>query len=261
MLNRILLILIVFLTISAKAQLVPGYQGKKTSFSYQINISPALEGPTYLNRVSSSAASSYTKAEESAFVPFNTTHGFVVERVIGRKLALSFNYQFAASKTYMDMSQKQFDTKTNSEQTFYFSGVKMNLYGHYFGGSLIFYGKRALAPFGKYFQLNFAVCNLYASYYDDVLVSEPTSNIIPSTVYTFETKGVNYGLSTTSIGFSAGIKRIYKDKIIFNRGLNLNIMSRPDYSTNNFNPVFEKLSDRMKPRDLISFYFGLGYLL
>ena len=140
-----------------------------------------------------------------AITPFNFTHGLSFERVLGRKFALAFDYSFVATKDYIKFSQKVVDELTQIEQTYYVNDAQMNIFGQYFTGSMVFYGKRSLAPFGKYFKLSVGHCEMFSKFTQESYKTEPTSITLPSTIYTFSTKDVTYGLSSTNIGFSFGI--------------------------------------------------------
>ncbi|MBK7311567.1 MAG: hypothetical protein IPI93_12460 [Sphingobacteriaceae bacterium] len=258
---RYLAIIIICITcVSLNAQMVPGYQGKKGIISYQVNISPALEKPTFLNRVRSNV--NYPKAEETIFfTPFNFTHGLSFERVLGRKFALAFDYNFVASKDYVKFTQKIRDEVTGLENTYYFNNAQMNIFGHYFVGSMVFYGKRSLAPFGKYFKISVGRCEMFSKFTQATYTTEPTSTTVPSTVYTFNTKDVNYGLSATNIGFSFGMNRIYYNRLIISRGIACNLVLKPYYVLDDYNTINDVLFRRIRAHDAFTFYLKIGYLL
>ncbi len=257
---RYLAIVILFFTcVQTKAQIVPGYQGKKGIISYQVNISPALDRPTFLNKVKDN--SNYPNADESMFVPFNFTHGLSFERVLGRKFALAFDYNLVATKDYIKFSQVVVDEKTNIQQTFYVSNAQVNVFGHYFVGSMVFYGKRSLAPFGKYFKISVGHCEMFTKFTQDSYKTEPTSTTQPSTVYTFDTKKVYYGLPSTSIGFSFGMNRIYHKRLIISRGIACNLLLKPDYRYDEVNNAHDVLFRRVRGHDIFTFYLKIGGLL
>jgi hypothetical protein len=254
------LAIIIVIVLSAKldAQIVPGYQGKKGIVSYQVSISPALTRPTFLNKVRND--DNYPKADESAFVPFNFTHGVVLERVTGRKFSLAFEYNFIATKDYITFTQKTRDDLTGIDEKHTFTNAQIKLFGHYFGGALVFYGKRALAPYGKYFKLNAGQTITYSSFTQASYSTTPTSQVIPSTVYTFNTKGVRYSLPATSIGFGFGTNRIYKNKFVVSRGINLLLMLKPDYTFDSDQNAYDVMFKRMRGHDLLTFYIKIGFL-
>ncbi len=258
--HKLLVIVFIFLGSALQAQVVPGYQGKKTIVSYQANISPALRRPTFNNKVYSGAASSYLQSEESAFIPFNVTHNLIFERVMGRKFSFSLNYTFVATKDYITLSQRVSDKASNTSRLITFDNVQQNIFGHYIGGSLIFYGKRALAPFGKYFKLNFSYCQMVSSFTRPTLTSEPENTGLPSTVFTFDTKKVHYGQNSVGFGCSFGMNRIYFDRLVVNRGVSFFYLLKPDYVSTPANNAKEVIYWRLRGHDIVSFYLSVGYL-
>ncbi len=251
---------IIFIVLSVKlnSQIVPGYQGKKGIISYKISISPALTRPTFFNKVRTD--DNYPKADESAFVPFNLTHGIMLERVTGRKFSFAFEYNFIATKDYINFTQKTRDGLTGAEENHTFYNAQIKLFGHYFGGSLVFYGKRALAPYGKYFKLNAGQTVTYSSFTQASYSTTPASQVVPSPVYTFDTKGVRYSLSAASIGFGFGMNRIYKNKFVVSRGINYSLMLRPYYNSDNEQNAYDVMFKRMRGHDLLTFYIKIGFL-
>lgn len=255
---RYLVIIFIVLSTQLSAQIVPGYQGKKGIISYKISISPALTRPTFFNKVRSD--DNYPKADESAFVPFNLTHGIMLERVTGRKFSLAFEYNFIATKDYINFTQKTRDDITGIDEKHTFHDAQIKLFGHYFGGSLVFYGKRALAPYGKYFKLNVGQTITYSSFTQASYSTTPTSQVLPSTVYTFDTKGVRYSLPATSIGFGFGTNRIYRNKFVVSRGINLLLMLKPYYNTDDDQNAYDVMFKRMRGHDMLTFYIKIGLL-
>jgi hypothetical protein len=254
-----IIIMMFLILLDLRAQVVPGYQGKKNIFSYQLSSSPAFAHPTFLNRTRSNY--NYPQAKRSFFVPFNFTHGISYERVTGRKFSLEFDYLFAATKDYINFTQTVKDDHTNSDQVIEFADVKMNMYGHYFSGSFVFYSKNSLAPLGAYFKLNFGYCLAYAQFPGGSYSSEPTSALAQSTIYTFQTKGIYYGQSSGHAGFSFGSNRIYKHKWVVSKGFTFSYLFKPNYKYTEEENVYDKLYRRLRAHDLANIYIKVGYLL
>ncbi|HEY1040740.1 MAG TPA: hypothetical protein VGF30_15100 [Bacteroidia bacterium] len=261
----ILFVLFVFV-IDAQSQIVPGYQGKRTFVNYQLNIGPAFRRPTFLNMVSPTSKGSYPSgtAEEAIFFSFNTTHSLNIERVMGRKFAMSFSYSLAASKDYFTFSQDIADGASGQTTTYVFRNKQLNVFGHYYQGGLIFYGRNALAPFGKYFKLNMGYCSMMGKFTDDELVSE-TKSPYTDVQAKLDTKNAYYKTHSFGWGFSFGMNRIFYNKLVINRGISFFlptkpddfIKSSPDISLKNITTTVVK---RLQPRDLATFYIGCGYL-
>ncbi|MBK7817205.1 MAG: hypothetical protein IPJ60_06265 [Sphingobacteriaceae bacterium] len=181
--------------------------------------------------------------------------------MLGRKFALAFDYNFVASKDYVKFTQKIRDEVTGLENTYYFNNAWMNIFDQYFVGSMVFYGKRSLAPFGKYFKISVGRCEMFSKFTQATYTTEPTSTTVPSTVYTFNTKDVNYGLSATNIGFSFGMNRIYYNRLIISRGIACNLVLKPYYVLDDYNTINDVLFRRIRAHDAFTFYLKIGYLL
>lgn len=262
--NCILILVLVFGFLNSEAQIVPGYQGKRTFINYQVNISPAFRRPTFLNRVFPNRTSIYPKAEESIFVPFNTTHSLNLERVVGRKFAVAFMYSFAGSKDYFSFDQDITDEGTGETNTYSFNNKQLNVFGQYYQGSLVFYGKNALAPFGKYFKINMGYCSMMGKFTDDELVSTNLSPYTGKQAKLTPSKGY-YKTHSLGWGFSFGMNRIFKNKIIVNRGVSFFLPTKPEDFNRNINDrklqnVTTTIAKRLNSRDLATFYIGCGYL-
>ncbi|MCC6371502.1 MAG: hypothetical protein IT236_10905 [Bacteroidia bacterium] len=255
----ILILSLSCVALSVNAQLVPGYQGHKNIASYQLNISPALNRPTYLNRVRTNSDFDYPLAKES-LMPFNLTHTFKIERVMGRKFAMSANYSIAASKEYVSFTQKLFDPILGNDNVMNFENVKLNIYANYFTGSFIFYGKRALAPFGKYFKIDLSYVSLVSSYADESLTNSVANPNLASTVYTFNTKDIHYALNTFGLGCSFGTNRIYHKRLVINRGISLFLLTKGGGYIEDSKGMIPAMHKRMSLRDWTSFYLSAGYL-
>jgi hypothetical protein len=245
--------------LSMQGQIVPGYQGKKTIVSYHMNMSPALDRPTYLNRVRTTTL--YPKAKASIFVPFNFTHGISFERVTGRQFSFELDYNFAAAKEYINFSQKYIDDKTKLETTVLFNDIKVNVYGHYFTASALFYGNNSLAPFGKYFKFSFGRCLMYSQFTEDSYISEPTSTNSINTVYTVQTKDVHYGLLAAHFGLGFGSNRIYNNRWVVSKGVSFSYVFEPDYRSYDSDNVYERMYTRVRAHDLLTIFIKIGYLL
>ena len=242
-----------------KAQVVPGYQGKKNFVNYQLSVSPAIRGVTYLNKALS--ASGYkSKADESLFIPFNCTHSLGYERVLGRKFSLALMYSFAASKTYINFSQHLVDPATGKQGTYYFTKIGMNCYGHYINTSFTFYRKNSLAPFGKYFKLSLGLCQMYTNFMEKEIKSDIDGYMSNGQQITVLTNNIWYGKNTMSLGMAFGSNRIYKGKFIVTRGVGFSFPIDFDLSQySDFEPESELLA-RLRIRDIFTMFFGAGYL-
>lgn len=245
------ILFLLFLAQCSFSQVVPGYQGKKNIVLYQANMSPAMNHPTFLNKTSSNynVKNTYPKAEESTFLyPFNFTHTISYERVLRRKFALDFNYSFVASKEYISFNQNG-----SHNELYTFKDICLNIYGHYFTGSFVFYGKKALAPFGKYFKINLGYCKMMSAFKDKQILSEYTH-------VAFKTDKVYYGLDQFGMGCSLGMNRIFKSKIVVNRGISFFYPFKGgalDFDKYGF---YSAIYRRLQARDLVTFYLGAGYL-
>ena len=262
----ILIFVLVAGFLNAEAQIVPGYQGKRTFINYQVNIGPAFYRPSFLNRVSSFRSEAYPHgtAEESLFIPFNTTHSLHMERVVRRKFAVAFMYSFAASKDYFSFDQDIRDENTGETNTYSFNNKQLNVFGQYYQGSLTFYGKNALAPFGKYFKINMGYCSMMGKFTDKELVSETRSPYTGQQVKLAASKGY-YKTHSFGWGFSFGMNRIFNNRIIVNRGVSFFLPTKPEdfranVSDRKLQNVTTTIAKRLNARDLATFYLGCGYL-
>lgn len=244
----------------ALCQLVPGYQGKKNILSYRADASPALSRPNYFNRAIPSATTEYPKADESLLIPFNVTHSFNFERVLRRKVSIAFNYSFLLTKDYIVFSQQVTDPLTGIGSLQTVSDAQINIMGQYFGGSIVFYGKRALAPFGKYIRINFSHCRMVSTFTQASYTTEPEVLNLSSTVYTFDTEDIHYALGSFALGLSIGNNRIYNDRIVINRGITFSWLIGSNFNYTDQNNAYWVMYRRLFFRDLVSAYFGVGYL-
>ena len=256
--------LIILILLSAftrvNAQIYPGYQGKKGIISYQVSISPALTRPTYLNRVKDDDA--YPNAEETMFyTPFNFTHGLNFERVLGRKFALGFDYNFVATKDYVNYTQRVRDGVTNLDQTYQFRDAQINIFGHYFIGSMIFYGKRSLAPFGKYFKISVGHAETFSSFTDANHISVPNPQNNPYIATSASTKSKRFKVPSTSFGFSFGMNRIYHNRLVISRGISYSYFVMPYYREGDEDNAIQMIGRRMRGHDLLTFYLRIGFLM
>jgi len=249
--------------LDSNAQIVPGYQGKRTFVNYQVNIGPAFRRPTFLNRVLSKNKANYPKAEESVFVPFNTTHSLNMERVVGRKFALGFSYSFAGSKDYFSFDQDIKDETTGETTTYSFNNKQLNIFGQYYQGSLVFYGKNALAPFGKYFKINMGYCSMMGKFADEELISETRSPYTGQQAKLAPGSGY-YKTHSFGWGFSFGMNRIFNNRIIVNRGVSFFLPTKPEdfrsTTDRKLQDITTTIAKRLNARDLATFYLGCGYL-
>jgi hypothetical protein len=251
-------------TCSVNAQsIVPGYIGRKTFVDYKVSVCPAFSHPTFLNRIMENKRGAYPKgtAEESVFIPFNVTHSLSIERVMGRKFSLSFNYSFAASKEYFTFEQQVTDATTGAQKTYRFSNQKMNIFGHYYTGSLVIYGKNALAPYGKYCKITVGYCAMKGKFVNKELTSDKPDTGEQQVKVNSDVG--YYSTGSLGLGMSFGMNRIYKDRIIFNRGVgfflpNL-ILDRP-YPNPVLSNVKWTIVNRLHFRDIATFFIGCGYL-
>lgn len=259
----IYLFILIAAGISVCAQPVPGYRGKKTFVDYRINATPALRHPTYLNKIASSQRGSYPRgtADESSFIPFNTTHNITIERVTGRKFSLAATYSFAASKEYANFSEYIYNPQLGKSGLYTFSDCKMNVFGHYFTGSLVFYGRNALAPYGKYFKITAGYCGMSGRFTESTYKAYGVENYVTTEMNA--SPSVNkFKSNAFGWGFSFGLNRIYKDCIVINRGVSFFLPLRSvDVTNGNIkNDVNWYISDRLHARDIASIYLGIGYL-
>lgn len=255
------IVILVVLATKTYSQIVPGYQGKKGIVSYQMNVSPAWISPTYLNIVRENN-SKYTESEESTFItPFNVTHGLVLERVMGRKFAMAFDYSFVATRDHINFTQRVHDDLLNSDQTFTFTKAPIKIFGNYFTGSFVFYGKRSLAPYGKYFKLSFGHCETYSSFVQPSYTTSVTTTSVPSTVYTFNTKDVHFSIPSNSFGFSFGTNRIYRNKIVVSRGISYSFLFNAyKDKIGSDNDAYGVMLQRLRRHDLLTIYLRIGFL-
>jgi hypothetical protein len=257
-------VLAVVAACSVHAQsIVPGYQGKKTFVDYKMSVCPALRHPTFLNRVTDKQRSEHYPAgtaETSVFIPFNVTHSANIERVMGRKFSMSFNYSFAASKEYFSFEQDVTDAATGVKKTYSFTNQKMNIFGHYYTGSLVIYGKNALAPYGKYFKITAGYCVMKGKFVEKELKSDKKVN---EQQIALNSDVGYYSTGSFGWGFSMGMNRIYKDCIVVNRGISFFLPTRSDDIHDpgaSFKNISWTISNRLHLRDIASFYLGCGYL-
>ncbi|MCD6069204.1 MAG: hypothetical protein K0S33_4030 [Bacteroidetes bacterium] len=254
----------VVIGISLHAQsIVPGYQGKKTFVDYKVNVTPAFRHPTYLNRIMPKNRDVYPRgtAEESAFIPFNVTHTISIERVMGRKFSMSFNYMFAASKEYFTFNHNVINSATGVTTTYSYTNEKMNVYGHYYTGSFVIYGKNALAPYGKYFKLTAGYCSMMGKFVEKQLESDNEASVLNPLVLNSDVG--YYKTGSFGWGCSFGTNRIYNDRIVVNRGIGFFLPTRSDDIKDvnlSLKNVSWTISNRLHLRDLATFYLGVGYL-
>lgn len=253
-----ILILVFFFALSFKGQVVPGYQGRKNIIAYQISVMPEIFGPTYNNKVAGMNTDNYPKADESDFfVPFSFTHSMSYERVFKRKFSMMANYSFAASKSYLNFKQSISDPITNNFGDYYFNNIQMNVYGHYVTGVFVFYGQKALAPFGKYFKMSLGYAKMYSTFTEDIATSNNTySN---SNNAHLDTKNIYYGLDKFCGGISFGMNRIYKNRIVISRGISFFGTVKGDFDYDKIG-VFSNMYKRLLAHDLLTFNLSIGYL-
>lgn len=248
------------LSLPVFSQIVSGYQGKRNIISYQDNMSLSFYEPTYLNRTLNN--SRYSKTEESLLIPVNNTHCITYERVVKRNFSLGVGYALAATKTYVDLVGYFNDPNTSERIEYQFENVKTNVFAHYFTGSLIFYGKKTLAPLGSYFKMNLGYCVIKSKLLPDKeFKTEPTSQIVPSNIYTLGTQEGYFGMNRVTCGFTFGSHRIYGGRWVVNRGLNLNFLFKGADDSSLYTNAYTKVQTRVIRHDVFTFFLGLGYLL
>ena len=173
-------------------------------------------------------------------------------------------YSFAASKDYFSFDEDITDATTGEVNTYSFNRKQLNIFGHYYQGSLTFYGKNALAPFGKYFKINMGYCGMMGKFTDKDLVSETLSPYTGKQAILATERGY-YKTHSFGWGFSFGMNRIFNNRIIVNRGVSFFLPTKPEdfnisSSERRFQYVTTTIAKRLNARDLATFYLGCGYL-
>lgn len=259
--KKIATIIFVVVAFVSNAQLTPGYQGKKNIFSFQLNVSPTFLHPNYQKRKFSSYDGK-TTFKPLLIVPFNVTPSVYYERVLGRKFSLSANYSFVRTRAFTDVKLSVIDPATNTSEIL-FQEVPLKLNAHYVNASMIIYGRRALAPFGKYFKLHLGYVNMRSKFEVDSLTTERVNNNgLTITTYKINTGDLIQQLQSLNYGLSFGMNRIYKSKVVINRGITLSNIRNPfgafeEGSQRSAYTIF----NRIRRHDVLSFYISVGYLL
>jgi hypothetical protein len=267
--KKLSLIFVFFTTLSLKAQVVPGFMGKKTIVSYTFGFSPAINGPTIFNKVSIFGVEEKPFTETSLFlIPFNVSHSVSIERVIKRKFSLALNYKFYKTKEFVDFIDN-FNTDFYGSR-FYYSNVELRMSGHLTNLSFVFYRKNAIAPYGKYFKFNLGVLTTVSKFLETKIKEDNNGSNefgVPYYLYLGEGKIVK---NFAAIGFAFGSNRIYKKKFVVGRGINFSLPISSDYSYSKNNEqaayqtyakqTYQKIFRKNFGHESISIYLSFGYL-
>jgi hypothetical protein len=256
--------LILILTFSAKdinAQVVPGYLGKKNSFNYQLNVSPAVIGPNQVDKTSWFSYDTYPKTKKSSFItPFNFTHSFNFQRVISRKIAINFGYGFFTTRQYVNLFVNDVIYTQNN---YLLENIGYNIINKNFNLSATFYRGRAIAPFGVYWRLGLSYGinktifdNDNPKLIDHTEVNYYYYSIPPELKFNISDQNLNFKSILFNITY--GKSRIFKKCIIFNRGLNFTL-TRSLIAASNSDMV-NQTKKRVRGHELFSFYVSVGYL-
>lgn len=254
-----ILLLIFYPAIQIKAQVVPGYLGKKNSFYYQLNVTPAVTGPNQANKSSWFSYESYPKTKESTFItPFNFTHSFNFQRVISRKVAISVGYGFFRTRQYANLSVNDI---TYTQNTYLLENIGFDIKNKNFNFSATFYKGGAIAPFGAYWRIGISYAINKTNFDNDKprLIDHTESSYysLPPDL-TFDISDQSLNFKSILFNITYGKSRIYKNCIIFNRGINFNLTNSLIKDTDD--QMIYETKKRIRGHELFSVFASIGYL-
>ena len=219
--------LIFILSFSIAFSQAPGHLGKRFVLGYGAHISPAFVNPDAQNETIIGHSSSQHGSAETGLPAFNYTHEAYIEYAISSRFMLGFsgkfystNYDNAINASYVN-NNSAYNLSDDIQGYYKIHGQSLCLYGK-------LYGKRYVAPWGRYFIFG-PVVNLYNTTYDPkVMFQKAVDNNTNQTT----TPVSNYGsLNQSFIGFNIlfgwGRTRIIADRITLDYGVNMQVLSIP----------------------------------
>jgi hypothetical protein len=252
----ILFLFVLFLHVAVSQ--VPGYMGKHAVVGYSVNFFPSLIGPTSSNTNNTTSANFALNGGFPNIEPvgINATHIVNLDYVFHYRKAFCIMLQYA--KTGVDytsnITNARYDGNVNLPAVLNSIGIGIGI-KHF---------KRAnLAPYGPYVKWEGQLfLNTIKYNKTNWSIADPmdSNNRIPKTngpgTIAFQAFG---------IGFSFGKQRIFKDKIVFDRGVRIlaipAFLSAINSNSNNVQGQFENAGvKRIFRHQLINFHLGIGFL-
>ncbi len=236
---------------------VPGYMGKKVVAGYGFYFNPGF----------SNIAMGYSDS------PLNTQHEFFLEYTTGKKFMVGASarlYRYTYNNTELVDANGPSNSSTfnqvdqNPSGSYQIKGRNFSLYGKLFKSNY-------LAPWGRYFIFGLSVIK-YETDYDSgdmrVLVKETKYGTVTNSYYTDFGPTTEF-YSTADVFFGNGKSRIFSNRIVFDYGYTVGIVSMAHMFLNALD-----FGETLYPQDYIkstsasrvaalnrfNFYFKLGYL-
>ncbi len=212
--KTVLVIIIVIFSASLFAQ-VSGYMGKRLSIEYNNMFLSALRNPTNGNY-------NHTDRAFNRILKFNTRNNISLDYVISRRRSIGIGADFFKTRftlyksfdlTYIDMfgQEKETSTSISTIPVCNISSTCFNL--HY-----TFFNKEALAPLGRYGQIEFGLIRYVSTYDKDKVIEKLEKHYNEITEISIEDNNISL---TTYMGFTLGRKRVYFNRLIVNSGIQI----------------------------------------
>jgi len=218
----------------------PGHLGKRFVLGYGAHFSPAiLNGDARNNTILGHENSQNGSATTGQFA-YNYTHEAYIEFALSSRFMLGFSGKFY--RTSYDNAVNIQTTSSNYSNNNSNYNIDNNVKGYYtiHGQSLCLYGKlygkRYVAPWGKYIMFG-PVINLYNATYDSGTMYQIASTTVndPNNYYNSVTTTStisNFGASQQSftgfnIVFGWGRSRIIGNRFTLDYGINMQVLSIP----------------------------------
>ncbi len=216
-----LYILILVLLNSFVFSQAPGHLGKRFSIGYGFHTSPSIFNANGQNQTIIGRGGS----AESGSPAFNAIHELNVEYAASSKWMTCFSVRYY--KTVYDNVASLNTSYANGYSVYstlppygYYNirGLTYTLYFKYFG-------KRYVAPWGRYVMFGPAINTAKTTYDDDVMAIRATSSVTnrDTTISPFGPKEQNF--TGVNLMLGVGRSRIYSNRLILDYGFNIHMFS------------------------------------
>ena len=196
----------------------PGFMGKRLAISYGFHASPAIIGATKDNETLLGEIENGQGSAETGVIKFNNLHELSLDIVASSKWLICLNVKYY--KTAFDNSEICESGNRNSIN--YYSGHPEGFYsirGLSYGLTFKYFGKRYIAPWGRYVMFGPVINTVKTSYDNNMIIKGiyyPSSGPTNFSITDFGPKNQNFAGFNFMLGW--GKSRIFANRIIVDFG-------------------------------------------